>query len=107
DCAQPLHPTVHHNGWIGPNPGAYTTWSGIHAWIDGGFIAKSVTRTADIAPRVTPAQPISVAARADGRDPMFVAVFDYLRRQNKLVEPLYRLEKAGHFGNAEHPVTNE
>ena len=41
DCAQPLHTTVHHNGWVGANPNGYTTWQGFHSWIDGGFVAKA------------------------------------------------------------------
>ena len=95
DGAQPLHTTVHHNGWVGSNPKGYTTWSGIHAWIDGGFLAKAGIRTAGLMPQVRLAQPISLVPRPDGRDAMFVAVMDYLRAQNQLVEPLYQLEKDG------------
>src|SRR5690606_616675 len=69
DCAQPLHTTVHHNGWAGENPRGYTTWSGIHAWIDGGFIAKAGIKTATIVDRVTAPKYISQAVRRDGRDP--------------------------------------
>jgi hypothetical protein len=107
DCAQPLHTTVHHNGWVGANPNGYSTWPGIHSWIDGGFLAKAAVKTADIAPRVIPAQPISLATREDGRDAMFVAVIDYVLAQNKLVEPLYQLEKAGKLGHGEQPITDE
>ena len=95
DCSQPLHTTNHYNGWVGDNPHGYSQWSGLHAWVDGGFLAKAGITFADLAPRVTPAPPISVAPRADGRDPMFVAVLDYLIAQHQQVEPLYRLEKAG------------
>jgi len=97
DCAQPLHTTVHHNGWVGANPNGYTTWNGFHSWIDGGFVARSGLKLADIAPRVTPAQPLALAGQPDGRDPFFVAAMDYLIEQNKLVEPLYALEKKGAF----------
>jgi hypothetical protein len=31
DCAQPLHVTKHHHGWVGPNPQGYTTNSSIHS----------------------------------------------------------------------------
>ena len=95
DGAQPLHTTVHHNGWVGANPQGYTTWNGIHAWIDSGLIAKAGIKTADLAPKVTPAKQLSVATRADERDPLFVAVIDYLLAQNQLVQPLYQLEKEG------------
>jgi hypothetical protein len=99
DCAQPLHTTVHHNGWAGPNPQGYTTWNGIHAWIDGGFIAKAGIKAAGLVPRAVPARPIATAVQPDGRDPVFVAAMTYLLTQQKLVEPLYILEKAGKFSH--------
>lgn len=107
DCAQPLHTTVHHNGWVGPNPNGYTTQSGIHSWIDGGFIAKAGITTATFSSRIKPATVIAVTPRADGRDPFFVAVMDYLVAQNKLVEPLYALDKAGKFRIESEPPTKE
>ena len=97
DCAQPLHTTIHHNGWVGPNPNNYTKWSGIHGWIDGGFIGKAGIKTADMLPRVTPAAALALPAQPDGRDPAFVAVMTYFLAQNQLVEPLYALEKKGVF----------
>jgi hypothetical protein len=97
DGAQPLHTTIHHNGWVGPNPNGYTTANGIHAWIDGGFIGKANLTYADLAPKVAPAQAIAVAPRPDGRDPLFVAVVDYFVASQKLVEPLYALDKANKF----------
>jgi hypothetical protein len=99
DCAQPLHTTMHHNGWVGPNPNGYSTWPGIHSWIDGGFIAKAGIKTADLASRVTPAVPLVLTPPADGRDPAFVAVMNYLLATQRFVEPLYGLEKAGKFSH--------
>ncbi|MEO6874428.1 MAG: hypothetical protein ABI222_06360 [Opitutaceae bacterium] len=99
DCAQPLHATKQHNGWVGPNPNGYTTWSGIHAWIDGGLINKAGINTSSLLPRVTPAQPITLQPQDDGRDPMFVSVMDYVLGTQQEVEPLYRLEKAGKLGD--------
>jgi hypothetical protein len=97
DCAQPLHTTVHHNGWVGDNPKDYTKWNGIHSWIDGGFAAKAGIKLADVLPRVTPAKPLELSAQPDKRDPFFVAAMNYLIEQNKVVEPLYALEKKGVF----------
>lgn len=108
DGAQPLHSTTHHHGWVGPNPHGYTTWAGFHQWIDGGFIAKAGIKFPELAPQVVPAQPISLAPRPDGRDPMFVAALNYVVAQNAMVEPLYRLEKEGKLGhNPADPVTPE
>jgi hypothetical protein len=99
DCAQPLHATKHHHGWVGDNPLGYTTWSGIHGWIDGGFLAKAHIKYGGIAPRVTPATAIALTPQADGRDPLFVATMDYLIATLKRVEPLYQLEKEGKFSD--------
>ncbi len=119
DCAQPLHTTVHHNGWVGPNPKGYgpaftvnaagqSVASTIHSWIDGGFVGRAGISLADLVPRVKPAAPISIAARPDHRDPMFVAILDYLLAQNKLVEPLYAMDQAGKFRiEAGKPPTEE
>jgi hypothetical protein len=57
---------------------------------------------------VKPAEPVALAPRADGRDPMFVAVVGYLAAQHGQVERLYQLEKAGRLGQAEGaPVAAE
>ena len=95
DCAEPLHTTVHHNGWVGANPNGYTTWPGFHTWIDSGFIAKAGIKGADLVPRLPALEPIVFGVRADGRDPIFVAALEYVIAQNERVEPLYRLEKEG------------
>ena len=105
DCAQPLHTTIHHNGWAGPNPNGYTTWAGFHSWIDGAIVARTGITAAQLAPRVKPGTAVVLNARADGRDPFFVFTMDYIVEQNKWVEPLYQLEKAGKLGN-EKPDAN-
>ena len=104
DGAQPLHTTKHHNGWVGANPQGYTTWPGLHSWIDGGIIAKVAIRAPSLLARVKTAHPIALAARPDGRDPMFAAVVDYLQSEHKYVEWVYQLEKAGKLGQGEQGV---
>jgi len=108
DSSQPLHVTVHHHGWDcfgwkAPNPNGYTTRGGIHDWIDGspaqggGFIGRAGITAETLAPKMTPAAELSVAARPDKRDPVFVAIMDFVIAQNKEVEPLYQLDKEGKF----------
>ncbi len=104
DCAQPLHTTKHHNGWVGDNPREYSKWPGLHSWVDGGIIAKAGIRAPLLASRVSEAQAIPLAARPDGRDPLFVAVMDYVLAEHAQVEPLYVLEKAGKLGHGEKGV---
>ena len=105
DCAQPLHTTANYNGWAGPNPNGYTTWTGFHSWIDSGFIAKAGIKAAELLPRKRPVQPLVLAPRVDGRDPFFVTTMDYILAQHEQVEPLYQLEKAGLLGRDEQPIT--
>jgi hypothetical protein len=107
DCAQPLHTTKHHNGWVGPNPNGYSTWPGIHSWIDGGIIAKAGIKTAPLLPRLAPVQAIALATRPDGRDPMFVAVMDYIQTTHKAVETVYQLEKDGKLGQGDKVLADE
>jgi len=118
DCAQPLHTTDSHNGWVGPNPNGYTTAKNLHSWIDGGIIAKTGINARDLRPRVTPATPLPPSTPPDGRDPLFVAAMDYVLQTHELVEPLYQMEKAGQLGGpavekdgvvvqAERPVAPE
>lgn len=102
DCAQPLHLTVHHNGWVGGNPNRYTRWPGFHAWIDGGFALKSGITAGDLLTRVTPAKAWPMAGVPSGRDPMFEAVVGFITVQHQFVEPLYQLEKEGHL-KADNP----
>jgi hypothetical protein len=105
DSSQPLHVTVHHHGWDcfgwkAPNPHGYSTRFGIHDWIDGtgpggGFIGRAGITKDALRPLMTPARPIDVTVRPDGRDPIFVAEMDFIIRQNREVEPLYELDKEG------------
>jgi hypothetical protein len=90
DGSQPLHATVQKSGWLGPNPNHYAT-TDFHALIDGGFIARAGITLAELEPRVVPARALDLTPRADGRDPAFVAVVDYLLATQRTVEPLYRL----------------
>ena len=100
DCAQPLHTTKHYNGSSGDNPRGYTTWNGLHAWIDGGIIARTGLRFPALRERALPPRVLPLGPRADGRDPLFVAVLDYIRVQHRQVERIYELEKAGRLGRA-------
>ncbi len=95
DGSQPLHVSKYFYGWTGPNPKGYVSRGGWHGWIDSGAIEKAGITAAELLPRVRPAVPVSVAPRPDGRDPVFVAVVDYLKATNLQLIPLYQLEKDG------------
>ena len=94
DGAQPLHTTIHTNGWIGDNPHGYTTWNRFHAWIDGGFIGKIGLQFSDVSPKARAAKVLVGPPEPEQRDPMFDAVMHYLLVQHERVVPLYELDKA-------------
>jgi len=96
DAAQPLHTTKHHHGWVGENPHGYSTESGIHAWIDGGFFHKiGGVRLQEVQGFVHSARLVSLAYPNEKPGDTFPMVMDYILDQSKLVEPLYVLEKSG------------
>lgn len=107
DCAQPLHTTNNYNGWAGENPNGYTTSTRFHSWVDSGFLSKAGMNSASMVLQLPVAEPISLAVRTDGRDPVFVAALEFVQRQHQQVEPLYQLEKAGKLGVDQQPVTEE
>jgi len=88
DASNPLHTTVHDNGWVGPNPSGYTTAKTIHWKMEGTFVAANEGRLqfADL----VPATPQLLA------DP-FQDYLSYLRSSHQYVEKVYQLEKAGGF----------
>ncbi len=93
DCAQPLHVTKHHHGWVGPNPNGYTTNSSFHSWIDGGFYKKIGGAKAE--PLAGKIQTAKIVGNPFKQDETFRQVMDYLLGTEKLIEPLYKLDKEG------------
>jgi hypothetical protein len=96
DASQPLHTTIHHHGWVGENPQHYTTSSRFHSWIDGGYFAKiGGPNLNEMEPKLRPAQLVAINGRPAKPEEMFQAGMIFIMEQNKLVEPLYQLEKEG------------
>jgi len=93
DGSQPLHTTKHFNGWVGDNPHGYTTNHSFHAWIDGGYFRQTGgIDVQKLAKQIHPAERIKNAGEPDG---LFRDAVAYIAAQNKLVEPLYILNKEG------------
>jgi len=88
DGAQPLHVTVHYNGWGDyPNPDGYTT-DRIHGPFEGAFVKGAVTAEGARA-AMTPFA--SCGCSIETR------TLAYLQRTGTQVEPLYRLWGEGAF----------
>ncbi|HUU84385.1 MAG TPA: hypothetical protein VM243_12850 [Phycisphaerae bacterium] len=96
DLAQPLHTTVHYNGWIGDNPKGYTSDRGIHRLIDATVIAEAAMTAAHL--------PADVELPRIDRERLFEQVVAYVVESHSHVEELYALEKRQAFlaGGAEH-----
>lgn len=107
DGSQPLHTTVHHHGWVGPNPHHYPTNASIHQWIDGGFIRRAGLKTSDLSPRMRPAKPLAAVEAGGPSANLFPAVTGWLLEQHQQVEPLYRLEQSGGFSGRGEVVPEE
>ncbi|SPF48259.1 conserved exported hypothetical protein [Candidatus Sulfotelmatobacter kueseliae] len=97
DGSQPLHTTIHYNGWVGPNPNGYTTEHGIHAQFETTYVAAKIT-----------ARDFAGYVKAPERlDDPFARYVAYLRQSNSMVEDVYRLEKAGGFTGKGTPAAFE
>lgn len=86
DGSQPLHVTVHFNGWGPyPNPQGYST-DKLHVPFEGPFVRANV-KEADVVADVAPFH--------DCRCAMQQRIEDYLAATGRLVIPFYEMVKAG------------
>lgn len=93
DGAQPLHDTIHHDGWQGANPRQYTTDPRVHGRFESAFIELIQLTDADLAPLMP--KPVVLA------DP-FAAILAHLDDASTHVEEVYILDKAGAFADKNH-----
>jgi hypothetical protein len=95
DASQPLHVSVHYNGWGDyPNPNGYTTSHTIHSRFETAFVRAHATEAAVVAAMSPPA--LSSAPIAD-------QIGAYLRRSASYVPKLYDIEKRGGFNDPASP----
>jgi DUF218 domain len=91
DGAQPLHDTVHHDGWQGANPRGYTTDPRVHGLFETRFVDLMQLEGGDFQPKVPAARRLA--------DP-FTAIVEHLDEAGRHTEQVYRLEKAGALADA-------
>jgi hypothetical protein len=92
DGAQPLHSSVHHDGWRGDNPKGYTRDAALHWGFENDFVDLIGLAEPDIQGRVGPARAIA--------DP-FSAILEHLTRSHGRVEQLYALEQRHAFADSQ------
>src|ERR1051326_7101962 len=104
DASQPLHTTIHHHGWVGENPHHFSTRSSIHSWIDGGYFNKvGGANLKEMQGKLRPARLVALNERAAKPEEMFQAAVIFITEQNKLVEPLYEMDKGGRLSGEGEP----
>lgn len=87
DGSQPLHVTIHFNGWGGdlPNPQGFSN-ARLHGPFESDLVQASVTRGM-VQAKVSPLKPVA--------GPLEKHTADYLAATGALVVPFYEMEKAG------------
>src|SRR5215471_10087393 len=88
DGAQPLHDSIHHDGWRGANPKQYTTDPRVHGRFETAFVDLIQLTDADLAPIMGKSTVLA--------DP-FAAILDHLDDASTHVEEVYVLDKGGAF----------
>jgi hypothetical protein len=93
DGAQPLHDTIHHDGWQGANPKGYTTNPRVHGEFESRFVDAMELEGKDFESRVGSARVLA--------DP-FASILDHLDEAGRHTEQVYRLEQAGALTDPGH-----
>jgi hypothetical protein len=98
DASQPMHVSIHFNGWgTYPNPQGYTT-SPIHAPFEGVFVKNNIKRD-DVSAAMAPyksCEDVTGVSKCAGIEPRVRA---YLQQTLNAVIPLYELTKSLGNGN--------
>lgn len=98
DACQPLHVTVHFNGWGKyPNPNGYTQSRETHSYFESDFVDKYIT-PAGVLPLMH-SSTITAPATLLSQAQVMTNIANYINGSLQAVEPLYKIEKAGGFAN--------
>ena len=96
DASQPLHVTVHFNGWGKyPNPNGYSQSEHFHDLFETDAVDRFIT-SADVVKRL-PALTVTPSSHLAGDAQVLTAVEHYLARSNATVVQLYRIGKSNGF----------
>lgn len=98
DGAQPMHTSIHHDGWQGENPKNYTRDGALHWGFENDFVDLIGLKDEDIRSRVPPARTVA--------DP-FSGVLTFLGRSHNRVEQVYALDQQHAFANRDDREARE
>jgi hypothetical protein len=94
DGAQPIHTSIHHDGWVGDNPRNYTRDGGIHWLFENTFVELIGLTDTDVQQRI-PRAPRKL-------DDPFAAILAQLDRSHTRVEQVYALEQRKAYDDRSH-----
>jgi hypothetical protein len=99
DGAQPLHDTIHHDGWQGPDPKGYTRDHSIHGRFESQYVEAISLTEEDILPR------IGKPGHLQGD--VFDLILAHLNEAGTQVETIYKLDQRNAFADAHDPEARE
>ena len=97
DGSNPMHTSIHFNGWVGPNPMRFSTANDIHSKMELTFV--------DANPEVL--NFAELVARPRHLNHPFEDYVAYLRESRSMIERAYQLEKHGGFDGRGTPESRE
>jgi hypothetical protein len=98
DGSQPLHISIHHDGWQGDNPKGYTTDPRIHGRMESQFVDLIEVKSSDLTPRI--GEPLVYA------DP-FQAIVDHYLKAGGLTEQVYQIDRDGGWADRQNKAARE
>ena len=99
DGAQPLHDTIHHDGWQGPNPKNYTRDHSIHGRFESEYVEEISLSEKDIAARI--------GAPGHLQGDVFNLILAHLDEAATQVEDIYKLDQRKAFTNPHDAAARE
>jgi hypothetical protein len=97
DGCQPLHVTVHFNGWGKyPNPNGYTTDPHTHSMFESAFVNRFLSEGM-VAKLMKPQSAFATPNALLSQETVMASIMQYLLASAQTVPHLYDIEKAGGF----------
>jgi hypothetical protein len=98
DGSQPLHISIHHDGWQGDNPHGYTTDPRIHGRMETQFVDLIELKASDLMPRI--GKPVVY-------DDPFQEIVNHYLKAGSLTEAVYRIDKDGGWADKQNKAARE
>ncbi|WNO52985.1 hypothetical protein [Stakelama saccharophila] len=91
DGVNPMHDSIHCEGWFGPNPHAYTRDHALHGRFESQFVDAIGLSASDVIGKI--------GAPAHQQGDIFEAVLAYLQGNADKVETIFQLDPRGAFAD--------